>query len=84
MIQSSFAENRSVFFRVLSDDQIWEIKQAAFDVLEKTGCTVQHQGALELLKKAGAVLKGQRVWVPRHIVLRHVDGQPQHEGRLQR
>ena len=50
MIQSSFTENRSVFFRVLSDDQIWEIKQAAFDVLEKTGCEVHHPGALDLLK----------------------------------
>jgi trimethylamine--corrinoid protein Co-methyltransferase len=68
MIQSSFAENRSVYFRVLSDDQIWEIRQAAFDVLEKTGCLVHHQGALELCKKAGAVVKGERVWVPRHIV----------------
>ena len=68
MIQSSFVENRSVFFRVLSDDQIWEIKQAAFDILEKTGCELQHAGARELLKKAGAVVKEQRVWVPRHIV----------------
>jgi trimethylamine--corrinoid protein Co-methyltransferase len=53
---------------VLSDDQTWEIRQAAFDVLEKTGCTVQHQGALALLKKAGAVVKGQRVRLPRYIV----------------
>jgi trimethylamine--corrinoid protein Co-methyltransferase len=68
MIQSSFVENRSVHLRVLSDDQIWEIRQAAFDVLEKTGCNVQHPGALELLKKAGAVVKGERVRVPRHIV----------------
>jgi len=68
MIQSSFVENRSVFFRVLSDDQIWEIKQAAFDVLEKTGCEVRHAGALDLLKKAGALVRDQRVWLPRHIV----------------
>jgi trimethylamine--corrinoid protein Co-methyltransferase len=68
MIQSSFVENRSICFRVLSDDQIWEIKQAAFDILEKTGCQVRHQGALELLKMAGAVVKGERVWTPRHIV----------------
>ena len=34
MIQSTFVENRSVFFRVLSDDQIWEIKRAAFEVFE--------------------------------------------------
>jgi trimethylamine--corrinoid protein Co-methyltransferase len=68
MIQSSVVENRSVRFRVLSDDQIWEIKQAAFDILEKTGCQVRHQGALELLKAAGAVVKDDRVWTPRHIV----------------
>ncbi len=68
MIESSFVENRSVFFRVLSDDQIWEIRQAAFDVLEKAGCEVHHPGALDLLKKAGAVVKDQRVWLPRHIV----------------
>lgn len=40
MIQSSFVENRSVSLRVLSADEIWEIKQAAFDVSEKTGCNV--------------------------------------------
>ena len=57
-----------MFFRVLSDDQVWEIKQAAFDILEKTGCEVLHAGALELLKQAGAVVKDERVWVPRHIV----------------
>ena len=68
MIQSSFLENRSVSFRVLSDDQVWEIRQAAFDVLEKTGCDVRHEGALALLKKAGAVVRGERVRVPRSIV----------------
>jgi trimethylamine--corrinoid protein Co-methyltransferase len=68
MIQSSFVENRSVFFRALSDDQVWEIRQAAFDVLEKTGCQVRHPGALDLLSRAGALVKGQRVWVPRYVV----------------
>lgn len=68
MIQSSFVENRSVIFRVLSEDQVSEIKQAAFDVLETIGCDVQHQGALELLGQAGAVVEGHRVRVPRYIV----------------
>jgi trimethylamine--corrinoid protein Co-methyltransferase len=68
MIQSSVVENRSVCLRVLSDDQIWEIKQAAFDILEKTGCEVRHPVALDLLKKAGAVVRGERVKVPRYIV----------------
>jgi trimethylamine--corrinoid protein Co-methyltransferase len=68
VIQSSFVENRSVFFRVLSDDQIWEIKQAAFEVLEKAGCHVLHEEARELLARAGASVKEERVRVPRYIV----------------
>ena len=68
MIQSSFSENRSVFFRVLSDDQIWEIKRAAFDILEKTGAKVLHEGARKMLKQAGAFVKGEIVKVPEHIV----------------
>lgn len=68
MLQSGLRENRSVLFRVLSDDQIWEIKQAAYDILEKTGCHVLHDGALRLLKQAGAVVTDERVRVPRHVV----------------
>lgn len=68
MIQSSFVENRSIFFRVLSDDQIWEIKRTAFEILEKVGCQVLHEGALKLLKEAGARVNGDRVKVPQHIV----------------
>ena len=56
MIQSSSAENRSVFFLVLSDDKVWEIRQAALDVLEKTGCNVLHEGVSTLLQRAGAVV----------------------------
>jgi trimethylamine--corrinoid protein Co-methyltransferase len=68
MIQSSFVQNRSVVFRVLSNDQVREIKNAAFDVLETTGCEVHHAGAVELLQQAGAIVEGSRVRVPRHVV----------------
>ena len=68
MLQSSFVENRSIFFRILSDDQVWEIRQAAFDILEKSGCRMLHTGALKLLQKAGAVVRDDRVRLPRHIV----------------
>ena len=57
MIQSNVVENRSAHFRVLSEDQIWEIKQAAFEIIEKVGCQMHHPGALKLLKDAGAVVK---------------------------
>jgi len=45
-----------VFFCALSDDQAWEIRQAAFDVLELTGCNVLHEGVSKLLQQAGAVV----------------------------
>jgi trimethylamine--corrinoid protein Co-methyltransferase len=68
MIQSSITHNRTPHFRVLSDDQIVEIKRAAFEVLEKVGAQVLHAGARQMLKQAGAVVTDDRVKVPRHIV----------------
>jgi len=68
MIQSSFKQNRSVFFRVLSDDQIWEIKRAAFDILEKTGARIMHKEARQMLKAAGATVKDEVVKIPEYVV----------------
>jgi len=68
MIQSSFNQNRSVFFRVLSDDQIWEIKRAAFDILQKTGAKILHKEARQMLKKAGAMVKDDVVKIPEYVV----------------
>jgi len=56
------------YFRVLSDDQIYEIKRAAFEILSRTGYKVLHGGAKDLLKKAGAIVKGDIVKVPEFIV----------------
>lgn len=68
MIQSSFCQNRSVSFRVLSDDQIWEIKRAAFDILEKTGAKILHAEARAMLKKAGAMVHDEVVKIPEYVV----------------
>jgi trimethylamine--corrinoid protein Co-methyltransferase len=68
MIQSGAVEKRSVCFRVLSDDQIAEIKRAAFDVMSTAGFTVYHQGARKMLKQAGALVTGEQVRVPEHVV----------------
>jgi trimethylamine--corrinoid protein Co-methyltransferase len=67
-MQPSFSEHRSVHFRVLSDDQVWEIRRAAFDVMAKTGFQVLHEGARKMLAAAGAVVDGDRVKVPEHVV----------------
>jgi trimethylamine--corrinoid protein Co-methyltransferase len=68
MINSGAIEKRSVHLRILTDDQIWEIKQAAFDIMQNVGFRVHHAGARKMLKQAGAVVKNERVMVPEHIV----------------
>jgi trimethylamine--corrinoid protein Co-methyltransferase len=68
MINSGAVEKRSVHLRVLTEDQIQEIKQAAFDIMQNVGFRVHHDGARKMLKKAGAVVGAERVRVPEHIV----------------
>ncbi|MGA6924337.1 MAG: trimethylamine methyltransferase family protein [Desulfosarcina sp.] len=68
MIQTSRTYTRSVEMRVLTEDQIWEIRQAAFEVIEKSGFKCLHPGARKLLAGAGAVVADERVKIPRYIV----------------
>jgi len=68
MIQTGATEKRSIFFRVLTDDQIEEIKRAAFEVMSKVGFRVHHEGARKMLKQAGAPIDGEIVKVPEHVV----------------
>jgi trimethylamine--corrinoid protein Co-methyltransferase len=68
MINSGAVEKRSVHLRILSEDQIWEIKQAAFDIMQNVGFRVLHAGARKMLKQAGAIVNEERVMVPQHIV----------------
>jgi len=68
MIQTGSTDKRSVRFRVLTDDQIDEIKRTAFEVMSKVGYRVHHQGARKMLKQAGALVDGENVKVPEHIV----------------
>ena len=68
MIQTGSIEKKSVLFRVLTDDQIQEIKRAAFQVMSKVGIRVHHEGARKMLKQAGALISGETVKVPEHVV----------------
>jgi len=68
MIQTNATEKKGPFFRMLTDDQILELIRAAFEVMEKAGFKVLHADARALLKKAGAVVKEDRVRVPEFIV----------------
>ena len=68
MLQTSRTETRSVSMQVLTDDQVWEIRQAAFEVIEKVGFNCMHAGARKMLGQAGAIVKDNLVRIPRYIV----------------
>lgn len=68
MFRSNYQANRTVQFRVLSDDQIEDIHLAVLEVLERTGIRVHSKEALEVYTKAGARVEGDRVWIPSFLV----------------
>ena len=68
MIHSGATEKKSVRFRVLSDDQIEQIRRTAFEVMAKVGFSVLHEGARKMFKQAGALVDGENVKVPEHVV----------------
>jgi len=76
MIKQSFNDNRFVYMRILSDEQINEIIQTAMRVLENTGCKILHKGALKALKKAGAIIEDQIVRVPPLLVQESIRSAP--------
>jgi trimethylamine--corrinoid protein Co-methyltransferase len=56
-------------FAVLSETQLQDIHLAALEVLRRTGIRFHHQGAVELLKKAGAfVSDGNLVKFPASLI----------------
>jgi trimethylamine--corrinoid protein Co-methyltransferase len=68
MINPGSTGQRSVSMKILTEDQIWEIKRAAVDVMFNVGFKVLHAGARKMLKKAGAVVKDEMVRVPEFVV----------------
>ena len=68
MIQTSFTTAQSAGFRMLSDEQVEEIKRAAFFVMEKVGFKVLHSEARKMLRQAGAIVDDEIVRVPEYIV----------------
>lgn len=76
MIHPNYNENRSPHMQILSVDQRFEIIQAAKGVLERTGCRIDHEEALALLKKSGAHIDGNRTRVPRHLVEQAISQAP--------
>ncbi len=54
--------------KILAEDQIWEIRQAAFDIIERVGFKCGHKEVHKMMKQAGAWIKDGHIKIPRHIV----------------
>lgn len=57
-------------FSILNPTQAERLHFAALDILDRTGVKVYHKDALELLRKAGARVDGERAFIPAWMVKR--------------
>jgi trimethylamine--corrinoid protein Co-methyltransferase len=75
-IRSNHKTNLSPHFRVLGDEQIEDLHQAALEILRRTGVQVEEPLATEILTKGGCWLEGNRVYFPPHLVEWAMDVSP--------
>jgi trimethylamine--corrinoid protein Co-methyltransferase len=61
-------EVKEMYLKTLSDAQCQKIHEAALAILEKTGALFQCPEALQILKKGGARVDGERVYIPAPMV----------------
>jgi trimethylamine---corrinoid protein Co-methyltransferase len=61
-------EVKEMFLTTLSETQCQKIHEAALSILEKTGVLFQCQEALQILKKGGARVDGEKVYIPAPMV----------------
>ncbi len=66
--QTNVSVYTAPFYRGLTDDQCHLIHCASLEILERTGVRLFYQPALDLLKKAGCFVEGNRVRIPVHLV----------------
>jgi len=77
-MKTNYDVSRSPKFRVLTDDQIYELHLATLEVLEETGVQVENAEALEMLHGAGAhVGKNGLVKIPSHLIEEAIRTAPQ-------
>lgn len=68
MLNTNTTTQGSLFFRVLTDDQIFEVTRSAMEILEKVGFKILHAGARKMLQSAGTRVDGELVKIPEFIV----------------
>ena len=61
MVQTCFENSSSLSFRVLTDDQVEEIKRTVFFIMEKVGFKVLHETARQMLRREGAIVENETV-----------------------
>ena len=76
MIQTNLTVKATPQFKMLTDDQVERIKRTSFEILEKIGLKVLHQGVREMLKSSGAIVQGDLVKVPEYIAQGCLDTAP--------
>ena len=62
--------------RMLSEEQILAIHHSSLDILARTGISMQHAGARQLLLGAGARESDGRIKIPDHIVMDAIASAP--------
>ena len=75
-MKPNYTVHKTPTFRVLGDDQLYEIHLSVLEVLERTGIVVQHEEARQLLKKAGCRFDGNRARYPGRLVERCIESAP--------
>jgi len=66
--QTNRIDLKAPTFRGLTDEQCRLIQNASLEILEHTGVLLDYKPAIDLLKKAGCVVDGNRVRIPNHLV----------------
>jgi trimethylamine---corrinoid protein Co-methyltransferase len=76
MIQTNVTIDSRPSFKLMTDDQVLELRKAAFEILEKVGMKILHAEARHMLKSAGALVHGEIVKVPEFIVRQCLETAP--------
>ncbi len=76
MPRSNYVTNSSLCMQVFTDAQKAEIHSAVLEVLERVGIEVHSPKAIEVLKKGGAYVDGNRVRIPAAMVERAIRTAP--------
>ncbi|WDP91633.1 MAG: trimethylamine methyltransferase family protein [Desulfobacter sp.] len=62
--------------KILNPEQMDAIHGAVLEVLEKTGVSIKHPRGQEILANAGCSVEGDRVRIPRELVLKAIETAP--------